>query len=125
MTDFNALAERYIRTWNETDAAARRAMVTELWGDDGRYIDPVVVASGHQEISATIGAVQAQFPDLTFQLAGPVDAHHDQARFGWHLGQPDEEPLVVGFDVVQIGPDGRLTQVLGFLDRVPEAAGAA
>ena len=35
-----------------------------------------------------IGAVQQQFPGFSFRLAGPVDGHHNQARFGWELG-PD------------------------------------
>jgi hypothetical protein len=58
---------------------------------------------------------------MTFWLAGPVDAHHDQARFSWELGPADAEALVVGFDVAQRNADGRLALVLGFLDKVPSA----
>lgn len=119
MTDFTAIAQRYITMWNETDEAALRALVVELFNDDARYVDPIVEASGHDAIAATVGAVQRQFAGLTFRLAGDVDAHHRQARFTWELGPAGEEPLVVGFDVAEQDEDGRLALVLGFLDKVP------
>ena len=119
--EFEQLAHRYIAAWNETDPAARRALVDEVWAADGRYVDPLAVATGRDEIDATIAAVQSQFPGLVFALIEPVDAHHDQARFGWSLGPAGDELMVIGFDVVVRDADGRLSMVLGFLDRVPAA----
>ena len=75
----------------------------------------MAVAAGRDQIDATIAAVQGQFPGLVFTLAGPVDAHHDIARFSWHLG----DELVVGFDVLVLDADGRIANVYGFLDKVP------
>jgi len=48
-----------------------------------------------------------------------VDSHHRQARFTWGLAPDGAEPAVIGFDVAVAGDDGRLTRVLGFLDKVP------
>ena len=48
-----------------------------------------------------------------------MDGHHDQCRFGWELGPGDGAAPIAGFDVAVVGADGRLAQVLGFLDRVP------
>ena len=53
------------------------------------------------------------------RLAGPVDAHHDQLRFTWHLGPEGQEAPVVGSDVAVTDGTGRIRTVLGFLDRVP------
>jgi hypothetical protein len=119
MNDFDQLAQHYIEAWNETDPALRRRLIETTWTAEGRYVDPLVDAQGHDAIDATIAAAQAQFPGLTFTLAGPVDAHHDQARFTWELAQADGEPLVVGFDVAERDAGGRLRLVLGFLDKVP------
>ncbi|GAA4490455.1 nuclear transport factor 2 family protein [Rhodococcus olei] len=119
MSDFDTLAARYIAVWNETDPAARRTAIASLWTPDGRYVDPAVAASGHSEIDATIGAVQGQFPGMRFRLRGPVDGHHEQARFGWQLGPAGAEDLIEGFDVVERDGSGRLVHVLGFLDKVP------
>jgi hypothetical protein len=120
MSDFTELAEQYIATWNETDPAARRALIDEIWAVDGRYIDPLAEVTGRDQIDAVIAAAQGQFAGMTFRLAGAVDAHHDQARFTWELG-PEGTAVVVGFDVAQRDADGRLALVLGFLDRVPPA----
>lgn len=113
------LVQRYIDAWNETDPQARRALVERLYTPDAGYTDPLVDARGREQIDATIGAVQQQFAGLVFSLAGPVDSHHDTARFQWHLGAPGaDEPLVIGFDVA-VARDGQLHQVYGFLDKVP------
>ena len=76
-------------------------------------------AHGRDAIDATIGAVQDQFPGLVFTLAGPVDAHHRQARFTWGLGPQSGQPHVIGFDVAVTAGNGQIVSVLGFLDRVP------
>ena len=119
MTATPELAERYVTVWNETDPAQRRAAVEALFTDDARYTDPLADVTGHDAIEATIAAVQAQFPGWEFRLAGPVDAHHDQLRFTWHLGPEGQEAPIVGYDVAVTDGNGRVRTVLGFLDRVP------
>jgi hypothetical protein len=119
MVDFTRLAGQYIAAWNETDPSARRALIEEIWAEDGRYVDPLAEVTGRDQIDAVIAAAQAQFAGMTFRLAGPVDAHHDQARFTWQLGPDGADAVVVGFDVAQRNADGRLALVLGFLDKVP------
>lgn len=53
---------------------------------------------------------------------GVIDQRAPPARFTRELG-PDGTALVVGFDVAKVDVDGRLSLVLGFLDRVPNAPG--
>jgi hypothetical protein len=115
----NDLIERYLASWNEAEPAARRKLIDDLWAEDASYVDPMVEAHGRDAIEATIAAVQGQFPGFVFTPVGPVDAHHRQARFTWGLGPEGAEPIVIGFDVAVTGEDGRLTSVLGFLDKVP------
>ena len=111
--------ERYIACWNQTDPGLRRKLIDEVWAQDASYTDPLVEAIGHDAIDATIAAAQQQFPGFGFTLLGPVDSHHRQARFTWGLAPDGAEPVVIGFDVAVAGDDGRLTSVLGFLDKVP------
>jgi SnoaL-like domain len=122
MTSYDELAQRYIDTWNETDAAARRTAVDQLYTEDARYVDPLAVADGREAIVSMIGAVQQQFPGFVFRLAGPVDGHHNQARFGWELGPVGSPAPIVGFDVAVTDDAGRIQTVLGFLDKVPAPA---
>jgi hypothetical protein len=115
------LMDRYLACWNETDAAARRTLVEQTFADDSSYTDPLADVRGHDQIAATIDAVQQQFPGFVFTARGAADEHHRQARFGWGLGPVGADPLVEGFDVVVLDDDGRITTVLGFLDKVPSA----
>ena len=116
--------QRYLDCWNESDAAARRKLIEQVWAPDATYTDPLAEVTGRAAIDAMIAAAQAQFPGFVFTLAGPVDAHHRQARFSWNLGPdgpPGAEPVVVGSDVALTGPDGQIVAVFGFLDKVPAA----
>lgn len=117
MTEHQTIAQQYIDSWNETDPGKRRLLVEEVYAGDASYTDPLGAVAGHTAIDQLLGAVQQQFAGLQFTL-GPVDGHHDIARFTWSLGHPAEEPLVVGFDVIVVA-DGKIKQVLGFLDKVP------
>ena len=113
------IVEKYLAAWNETDPAKRRALVDEVWAEDGSYTDPLADVRGRAEIDGLIGAVQQQFPGFEFTLGGTVDAHHDQARFTWHLGPADAaEPVVIGFDVAVLDGD-QIGRIYGFLDKVP------
>jgi hypothetical protein len=113
------LVERYLACWNETDPAARRALLDQTWTEDADYVDPMAEAHGVDAIDATIAAVQGQFPGFAFTQVGAVDGHHRQARFTWGLGPAGVEPIIVGFDVVVTADDDRICTVLGFLDKVP------
>lgn len=77
--------------------------------------------TGRDALDGLIGAVHQQFPGLVFSAGGPVAAHHDQGRFTWNLGPAGGAALVAGFDVAVLDADGRIAQVLGFLDQVPAA----
>ena len=114
------IVEKYLAAWNETDPAKRRALVDEVWAQDGSYTDPLADVRGRAEIDGLIGAVQQQFPGFVFTLGGAVDAHHDQARFTWNLGPAGAaEAPVVGFDVAVLDGAGQIGSVYGFLDKVP------
>ncbi|ADP79492.1 nuclear transport factor 2 family protein [Pseudofrankia inefficax] len=113
------LVDRYLACWNETDADTRRALIDRHWSADPSYVDPLAQVQGREALAATIAAVQGQFPGFVFSQAGPIDTHHNVARFTWGLGPEGAEPIVVGFDVVATDADGRIDRVLGFLDRVP------
>ncbi|ASO21010.1 hypothetical protein FHR81_001979 [Actinoalloteichus hoggarensis] len=119
MTD---LLPRYIETWNETDPAARLRALAELWTEDGVYTDPLASVTGHDGISAVIGAAQEMFAGHVFRLLDGAEAHHDIVRFRWELVPAGGgEAVAVGLDVAAVAADGRIRQVHGFLDKAPSA----
>jgi hypothetical protein len=122
MIETTDLVHRYLAAWNENDDDVRRSTIAAIWADDGCYLDPRAMVTGHDEISALIGAVQEQLPGHVFRLRNGVDAHHNVARFAWQL-VPREggESIAEGFDVAVIDADGRIGSILGFLDKAPAA----
>ncbi|GAA1860580.1 nuclear transport factor 2 family protein [Pseudonocardia ailaonensis] len=116
MTD---IVNEYLTTWNTTDDAARAEAVAAVFTEDARYVDPLADVTGHAAITALIGGVHQQFPGFTFTPVGAADAHHDVVRFRWGLGPQGVEPPVIGADGVTLAEDGRITQVIGFLDKLP------
>ncbi|MFE7728117.1 nuclear transport factor 2 family protein [Streptomyces anthocyanicus] len=111
---------RYFEAWNAGPDAVAKA-VAAAWTEDGGYTDPLADVRGHERIAAVIVAAHEQFPGFSFRLSGPVDGHHDTARFSWELVSDAEEGLapVAGFDVITLDGEDRIRSVFGFLDRVP------
>jgi len=118
MSDFSPLVDRYIETFNETDAARRRALIAATWTGSASYLDPVMQGEGPDEIDAMIRGVQDRFPGHRFQRIGDVDAHHDRVRFSWELLSPSGPALVKGTDFGVVN-DGRLSTITGFFDQLP------
>jgi hypothetical protein len=111
---------RYFEAWNATDRDALAKAVAAAWSTDGSYTDPLAEVHGHEGIAAVIAAAHEQFPGFSFRPAGPVDGHHDIARFGWELvNAADGTAPVAGFDVITLDGEDRIRSVHGFLDRVP------
>ena len=121
MTDAKEIAQRYISTWNETDPEKRAALLRSAWADDIAYADPLAAVAGHDALGALIGDVQQRFPGFRFALIGAPDGHGDYVRLAWSLGPADAPAPIEGSDVVTLA-DGRIAQVIGFLDKVPQAA---
>ncbi|MFB7500328.1 nuclear transport factor 2 family protein [Streptomyces sp. NPDC056161] len=116
-------AARYFEAWNATDPEARAKAVAAAWAAEGGYTDPLADVRGHEGIATVIAAAHEQFPGFVFRPLGAVDGHHDTARFSWELvNEADGSAPVAGCDVITLDAEGRITQVLGFLDRVPAGA---
>src|SRR5262245_37478205 len=105
--DAENLVERYLDTWNETDAEARATEVAGLFAESGSYTDPLATVSGHEQIAGLIGAVQEQVPGHVFRLLDTVDAHHNVMRFSWELVPASGgDSVAIGFDVAVVESDG-------------------
>lgn len=118
MTNTAALIERYIASWNETDAAKRRVLIASTFTEAASYVDPMMKSEGHGGIDQMLAAVQDRFAGLRFKQVGKVDSYEDRVRFSWELG-PDGGPSVAGGTDFATLDTGRLATVVGFLDFAP------
>ncbi|GHE07936.1 nuclear transport factor 2 family protein [Streptomyces alanosinicus] len=132
---YETSAARYFEAGNATEPEALEKAIAAAWTTDGGCTapsperGPPADVRGHEGIVAVIAAVHEQFPGFVFRPPGTVDGHHDTARFTWELvSEAGDAPSgessapVAGFDVVTLDAEGRIRQVLGFLDRVSAGA---
>jgi hypothetical protein len=123
-TDVTTTVDTYLAMWNEPDRATRLALIERAWTTEGRYVDPLQEAQGHDALSAMVDAIQEQFPGQRFRRQSGVDSHHDQVRFAWDLAAPDGAVTVAGVDVGVVADDGRLVSITGFFGDPPEDGSA-
>ena len=122
MTRSDAVTERYIALWNEADAEKRRGLIAWTFAEDAVCQYPLLGGNGYEGIETMLSEAIEHFPNSRIVLTGEPEEHHDWVRFRWELLLPDEaEPFAAGTDIGQIGDDGRFTQLIGFLDKVPAA----
>jgi len=114
----DATIEAYVATWNETDPGRRRAGIARAWAEAGRYRDPVMASDGHAGLDAMLAGVQAKFPGFVLRRTSKVDAHNGAARFTWSLGPAAGPSVVEGVDFCELTPEGRLIEVVGFIDKM-------
>lgn len=110
----------YLATWNATEEQEQQGLLARHWSPEVSYVDPLAAVQGHDGLRAVVSGVHEQFPGLVFSLVGDIDSHHDQLRFQWGLGPAGAEPVVIGFDVLVLDQAGRILDVRGFLDRIPQ-----
>ena len=119
-TTTTATIDTYLAAYNETDAAARDALLAVAFVADGRLVDPPLAGEGREGISEMMGMVHQQFPGHTFRRSTGVDEHHDHVRYGWELLDGDGNVALAGMDVGLLDGSGRLVHVAGFFGPLPE-----
>ena len=118
MNTLTDLIDRYIATWNETDAGRRRDLIAQTWAENASYLDPMLQGEGREGIDAMICTVQERYPAHRFRRTGDVESHHDRVRFSWEFA-PDDGPAVAkGTDFGVVTLDNQLAAVTGFFDPV-------
>jgi hypothetical protein len=118
MSNFQNIAEKYIRLWNEREPSVRQRLLEEGWVRDATYCDPMARVAGQLDINTLIGNVQSRFPEFTFKLTTAPNGYGEHLRFSWGLGPKGVESIIEGSDVVTL-KDNRIESVVGFLDKVP------
>jgi hypothetical protein len=114
MTDMQRIAEQYLASWNAVPA--QRSRTLSAWSEDATYVDPLMSASGRDAIGSMMDQAVVNFPGHAFVLSGAVDGHGPYVRFNWTLAAPDTKAVAHGTDVVRVDRNGRIADVIGFLN---------
>ena len=101
--------------FGEGDDARRRAVIAELWAEDGMLYAPPGIITGHAAIDSFAGALRATHPDFVYTPHGAPQVLHDAGRLAWGSGPAGEVPAYTGWDVI-IVQDGKIAALYVFLD---------
>ena len=105
--------------FGENDAARRRAVIDEIWTEDGVFYDPKTgVHRGRDEIDRVAGAIRATHPDFRYQPIAEPEELDNGGRVKWVAGPPGEAAVYAGTDFI-VARDGRIVAVYLFFDMLP------
>jgi hypothetical protein len=120
LTGIEATLDRYVSVWNEPHVERRRALIAELWAPDAVYANAATAYRGHEEIAVGVSRSHDRWVGSghRFAAAGVAGAHHDVARFVWHMfGPGGGEPVSVGTNFITFDDAGRIVADMQFIDR--------
>jgi hypothetical protein len=92
MTDFVALAERYVSVWNERDDMQRRRIIEGLCAPDGFECTKSGLVQGYgalYERITTSHERNVRDGGCLFRYAGNADGHHAVMKFNWTMNAVD------------------------------------
>ncbi|KQW63523.1 hypothetical protein [Variovorax sp. Root411] len=122
-TEFAELAERYVATWNEPDAAARRAAIAGLWVPEGEHHVRTLQAKGYEALQQRVtGAHEKNVRDAGFRFVCTGDAQflHDAVMFHWHMVPAAGGPVAaLGLQFLVLAGDGRIAVDYQFILPTP------
>jgi hypothetical protein len=134
--DPDDFASRYVALWHEPDADARRAIIRELWTDDGGQLveppeevrtaasavgfpAPPLAVHGYGELEARVTHAYEQFVapgEYRFQAAGRPARLEDVLTFHWEMVPVGGgEVAASGYDVFLLTPDNRIQTSYQFI----------
>ena len=138
MDDANHIADRYVALWNEPDAERRRALVAQLWAEDGAHIlEPPeemraiaarpglgltsrLEARGHEELFARATSAYDEWiarSGFRFRRGDEAARLADVVTFHWEMVGSDGGPAGGGLDFLVLGGDGRILCDYQFVGR--------
>ena len=105
--------------FGENDPARRRAVIDEIWAEDGVFYDPQTgVHRGRDEIDRVAGEVRATHSDFQYHPTADPEELGNGGRLEWVAGRPGEAPAYAGTDFI-VSRDGRIAAVYLFFDKLP------
>lgn len=111
--------DRYVAFWNAPTPEAMRALGAEVFTGDLMYHAPVGVLTGAEALVGFATEFRQHMGAAVFTARSEPEEHHDRIRLRWEIVLPDGTSFAEGTDVISVEEDGRVRDVVSFLDRAP------
>lgn len=121
--DTKAVWERYVSSWNATEAAQRQALFRDCLSPDCVYRDPQTEARGWEELGAWMAGFHQQMPGTQF-VTDHFASHHGRSMARWRMLSAAGVALGEGISYGEYDAQQRLVAMNVFFDS-PESAKSA
>lgn len=109
------ILQQYIDAWAISDASERTNSLTEIFSEDGNFLDPQAGATGASDLSHHIGVFQSQFPGADFKVDHTkIIQTGNYLLYTWELYSQSGVFILSGEDFVSLDQQGKIKQVVGF-----------
>lgn len=106
--------DAFFAAWNQTDLAARKALLAEVISADFTFRDRYSATEGLEDLAVHLGAFQVFMPGMTIAREGAPKQCQGTAIVGWASRGADGAIFGRGTNVVRLSPQGRMTSIVGF-----------
>lgn len=107
-----AAAHTYVATYGEPNTDRKREMLYDSVPEDGVYYSPSALLN-RDEIMELVSDAHTQ-GRLT--ITSDIRIHHQFLTFDWLIEDLDGNPMMSGVDFCVLAPDGRLQEIVVFMD---------
>jgi hypothetical protein len=101
--------------WTQSDRAARRSALEELFRPDAQFYDTDGEFVGYEALEAFSDSLQSRFPGARFTLHAATSLGN-AVRASWTFGPPERPDAVTGMDFVILDRD-KIGQLYAFVER--------
>ena len=114
-TGVPAIVARLADAWHEHDSVKRRAILDEVWAEDGEYHDPYGGdANGRDGLNAIMGFGVAPGQYIELRSWDESDMQQGSIRMAWRHCCPSGLSLLEGVDLLTLDSDGRIARDISF-----------
>ncbi len=105
--------DRYFALWSEPDEARRLAELDAIADAAIVFRDRFGMCLSRADLAAHIGAARQHMPGLTLAREGAYQQCQGIGVADWTASAPDGTVVARGRNLFDLGPDGRLTRIIG------------
>ncbi|WP_121254427.1 nuclear transport factor 2 family protein [Nocardioides ferulae] len=114
---------RYLRFWNCDPGPDQTALAATVFHDDVHYLAPLGEWRGVPHLLELSARFAEHLGDVAFIARREPEVLRDRARLRWEIVRGDDS-FAEGTDLITVDQDGRIAEVITFLDRAPVGAEA-
>ncbi len=107
--------DNYTKSWSEIDAPKRLKLFEQCLSPDCVYTDPIIQATGYEQLSGYMSELQKNVPGVRF-ITTDFKNHHDRSLTHWNMVDSNGNVLSQEASYGLYGTDGRLMQMTGFFE---------